>query len=68
MICPSVCPLNHADMIAARTAALSFTTTLVNGATRPAFARAIQSVKFSLGFLADHRAKRGDHNSGFDQC
>ena len=42
MICPSVCPLDRGEVIAARTAASSFVTPRANEATKLARARSIQ--------------------------
>jgi hypothetical protein len=45
-ICPSVCPLDHIDAMAAVTAALSFVIPLANAARRPPLARSSQAVDF----------------------
>lgn len=45
LICPSVCPFDQGDVIAARTAAWSLPTPLANEATRLARARSIQGAR-----------------------
>ena len=50
-ICPSVCPFDHLDEIAALTAALSFVTAFANAATRLALARSIRGSSSARAFL-----------------
>lgn len=51
VICPSVCPLDQAEMIAARTAALSLMIPLAKDATRLAFAHSIQASSSPSSFF-----------------
>ena len=51
MICPSVYPLDQAELIAVRTAAVSFVTPLVKNATRLARARSIQASSSVSAFV-----------------
>ena len=67
MICPSVCPLDQAAMIAARTAALSLMIPLAKDATRLAFARSIQASSSSSSFFGAHGMESSDDASRVDE-